>query len=345
MFIPCRVRSSRAPIQHASGAFPLALALWCTAVACTPSSGGPGSPGGSAGAGGAAAGSGGGRPSGSGGSGGGAPVAGSGGGSAGAGGSGGGAGAAGGAGAGGSGGGGGSKAPDAGGRADRGGTAEAGAPPAAAGDTCAGVTARFCDDWEKQEADKAPASADFTVAANGGTVTVDTTQRFSGTKSLRFRIQNQGNARVMLSFTKQFPIDDEYGRLMIYMPRKPVTQAHWDILQSDNTRNEHWELGGMYGNFELVVDPPDNGIDSKTPFPSGTDWHCIQWNFKNPGDTFIAKLDGQDVDPSPVRGRWKSATFKNLTVGYQIFGSGAVEFWIDDLAFGDKEIPCPVRPN
>ena len=311
---------------------------------------GGGAPAGAAGGGGSAAGAGGSSSAGSGGgAGGAAPVAGSGGSAAGgSGGSGGAAGGSGGAGGsssggaggagGGAGGAGGAKTPDAGAPADA-----PGASPPPGGDTCAGITAKFCDDWEKQTPGMAPSSPDFAVRARGGTVTVDTSQHFSGARSLRFNIQNQADAQVMLEFTKQFPIDDEYGRLMMYMPRKPTTNSHWDILQSDNIRNEHWELGGQFGNFELVVDPPDNGIDSKTPFPQGMEWHCIQWNFKNPGDTFIAKLDGQDVDPSPVRGRWKSATFKNLTVGFQIFGSSAAEFWIDDLAFGDKEIPCPPK--
>jgi hypothetical protein len=31
-------------------------------------------------------------------------------------------------------------------------------------------------------------------------------------------------------------------------------------------------------------------------------------------------------------------------VGYEVFGSAPIEFWIDDLAFGDQAIPCPAAP-
>jgi hypothetical protein len=171
---------------------------------------------------------------------------------------------------------------------------------------------------------------------------VDGAQHFSGTKSLHFK--SSGGGRVMLKFTKQFPITgQQHGRLMVYMPTKPTTNSHWDMVQSHSSAPNHWELGGMYGNFELVVDPPDNGIDSKTPFPSGTAWHCIQWSFQNPAGVYIAKLDGQMVNPSPVMNRWKSGNWTDLTVGWEIFGSGTADFWIDDLAFGEQEIPCPAK--
>jgi hypothetical protein len=211
------------------------------------------------------------------------------------------------------------------------------APPASGSGTCMGVTAKFCDDWETQEVGKPP-TGEFTISGTG--VTVDSAQKFSGTKSLHYKTPG---AKVMLTFTKQLPIADLHGRLMVHMPKKPTTQAHWDMIQS-RSGNYHWELGGMYGNFELVVDPPDNGIDSPTPFPSGEGWHCIQWNFKSGTNVFSAKLDGELVKPSPVMNRWRTAgPFTNVTIGWEIFGSGAAEFWIDDLAFGEQEIPCPAK--
>ena len=228
-----------------------------------------------------------------------------------------------------------------GGRGGAGGAAADAPGPAPVGQTCTGATTKFCDDWEKQEVGKPPVG-EFTISASGaGTVVVDTAQKFSGEKSLHFR--SSGGGKVMLLFTKQFPFNDQHGRLMIYMPKKPAGNSHWDIVQSHSSANNHWELGGMYGNFELVVDPPDDGIDSPTPFPEGTEWHCIQWNFKNPGDTFVAKLDGQLVKPSPVVGRWRSGMWRDLTVGWQIFGSSTADFWIDDLAFGEQEIACPTK--
>jgi hypothetical protein len=207
-------------------------------------------------------------------------------------------------------------------------------PPAGAG--CEGVTAKFCDDWEKGEAGKAP-TGDFTIEGAG--ITVDTAQHFSGTKSIHVK----SSGKTMLNFKKQFPLADLHGRMMMYMPKKPTTGAHWDIVQSVSG-NYHWELGGQNRVFELVVDPPDDGIDSPTSFPEGDKWYCLQWNFKSGANVYSAKLDGQFVKPSPVMNRWKTAgAFSNLTVGWEIFGNAAVDYWIDDLAFGDQEIPCPTK--
>lgn len=213
-------------------------------------------------------------------------------------------------------------------------------PTVSASNTCQGVTAKFCDDWETQTAGAPPKGA-FTVDAKGnGSVMVDTAQKFSGTKSLH--IHSTGGATAMVSFTQQFPLKAEFGRLMVYMPVKLTTGDHWDILQSDSGVGDHWEAGGTSGNFELTVDPPDNGIDSKTAFPSGTAWHCLQWNFQDAN--YIVKVDGAFVNPTPVVNRWNNGTaWKNLIVGFQIFGGNppTADYWIDDLAFGEQEIPCP----
>ncbi|HXI54778.1 MAG TPA: hypothetical protein VNO55_01880 [Polyangia bacterium] len=213
---------------------------------------------------------------------------------------------------------------------------------ASAGKGCQGVTAKFCDDWESQTAGAAPKGA-FTVNAKGtGSVLVDTAQKFSGTKSLH--IHSTGGATAMVSFTQQFPFNAEFGRFMIYNPVVIKTGNHWDVLQSDSGVGDHWEAGGTNGNFELTVDPPDNGLDSATPFPSGTAWHCVQWNFQDA--SYIVKVDGAFVKPTPVVNRWKNGTaWKNLIVGYQVFGGSppTADYWIDDLAFGEQEIPCPTQ--
>jgi len=215
-------------------------------------------------------------------------------------------------------------------------------PAVNASNTCQGVTAKFCDDWETQTAGAPPKGA-FTVDAKGtGSVVVDTAQKFSGTKSLH--IHSTGGATAMVSFSQQFPINAEFGRFMVYMPVKITTGNHWDILQSDSGVGDHWEAGGTSGNFELTVDPPDNGLDSATAFPSGAAWHCLQWNFQ--GANYIVKVDGAFVKPTPVVNRWKNGTaWKNLIVGFQIFGGNppTADYWIDDLAFGEQEIPCPTQ--
>ncbi len=232
-----------------------------------------------------------------------------------------------------------------GGAGGSGGTAKDGGAdaPISGSPGCVGVTAKFCDDFEKQTG-TVPVG-DFTVSGSG--ITVDGTKPFGGTKSLHFK----PGTKAQLTFTKQFPFNDEHGRMMLFMAKTPTTSSHWDIIQSDNGGGTQWEIGGQFGNFELVCDPPDHGLDSKTRFPEAK-WVCLQWEFKYAGSgadtSFLAKVDGVPVDQGQFTGanskgeKWTAGAWRDLMIGWEIFGSAvAVEFWIDDLAFGEQAIPCP----
>jgi hypothetical protein len=217
---------------------------------------------------------------------------------------------------------------------------------------CAGVqNAKFCEDWDKQAMGKP--SGDFSVSDG---VVVDTTKAFSGAQSLHFlKMPKPASGTPNIRFTKQFPLasNDMHGRVMLYMAQVPQTTSHWNFITSSNSGNTEWSIGGQYGKFELVCDPPDNGLDSKTAFPGGR-WACMQWEFKYPGNantTFVTKVDGVSVDQGEFTGAnskgetWKAGTWNNLKLGWEIFGSSDidVEFWIDDLAFGEQVIPCPAK--
>ena len=44
----------------------------------------------------------------------------------------------------------------------------------------------------------------------------------------------------------------------------------------------------------------------------------------------------------PKGNDWKAGPWKNLQIGWEVFGgTAAPEFWVDDVAFGGKPIPCP----
>jgi hypothetical protein len=200
---------------------------------------------------------------------------------------------------------------------------------------CTGVTSKICDDFEG-------AKGDYTAGAG---ITVDTTKPHSGTKSLHFNKPGNGS---YLRYSKQFPMNSMHGRLMFFMAKTPTTTSHWNWLVSKNSKTE-WSIGGQYGKFELVCDPPDNGLDSNTAFPEGK-WVCLQWQFSyDPAGgktTFVTKIDGTTVDKGMVMGPkgndWQAGPFEELKIGWEIFGSGAApEFWVDDLAFGDQPIACP----
>ncbi|HEY2901282.1 MAG TPA: hypothetical protein VGL59_11945 [Polyangia bacterium] len=227
-----------------------------------------------------------------------------------------------------------------------------------------GVTTKFCEDFETQMAGQPPTGAFTFSGANGptvpaGSILVDTTKPFDGTKSLHFNIPKPGPTAQLL-FTKQFPMTDFNGRAMVYMSRVPTNGNHWDMLYSYFSAtggDTQWEVGGQAGVFELVCDPPDHGLDSKTKFPTGK-WFCLQWRFKDAGagmdNTYTVKVDGVAVDKGDFTGanssgeKWPAGPWKNMSFGWTIYNEATsnvdIEFWVDDLAFGEQEIPCPNLP-
>jgi hypothetical protein len=234
-------------------------------------------------------------------------------------------------------------------------TPEAGAPEAPPADGlvpggagCAGVTSKFCDDFEQQAAGAAPTGM-FTVGGKAGALVVDTTKAFSGTKAVHI-VSARPAPGAMLQFSKQFPTNDLHGRAMFFVTRLP-SGSHWDLVYSYSQNNVQWELGGMYGKFMFTVDPPDHGITS-IAFPTGK-WFCVQWEFKYGGagadNTFVAKMDGKVLDKGQFTGadptgqKWNGGPWRNVNVGWTTYGSSDVdvEMWVDDIAFGDAEIACP----
>jgi len=206
----------------------------------------------------------------------------------------------------------------------------------------------FCDDFEAQTDGQAP-TGDFNV---NGSIIVDSAMAYSGTKSIHLTSAQPG-ATTMLEFTQQFPFNDLHGRAMMYLTEIPSNDSHWDVVYSYSENNYQWEVGGMFGNFMLVCDPPDNGLGSDTPFPAG-EWFCLQWEFKYGGDGmpngFAAKVNGIAVDKGEFTGanangeEWTAGPWQNLNVGWTPYqGSNLdIDMWIDDLAFGDQPIACPI---
>lgn len=222
------------------------------------------------------------------------------------------------------------------------------------GDSCAGLTgSKFCSNWDTQAAGKP--LGDFSVS---GDVSVDTSKAYSGTQSLHYaKIPKSAKGTPSINFTKQFPLasNDIHGRLMYFITTAPKNQSHFDFITSRNSGNTEWSIGGQGSVFELVVDPPDDGINSKTKWPEGK-WVCLQWEYDSPSDATMTaldiKLDGVPVDKGVFTGKspngaiWKAGTWQNLKFGFEMFGSSDVdiEFWIDDLAWGEQPIACPAAP-
>jgi hypothetical protein len=240
------------------------------------------------------------------------------------------------------------------------------------GEGCTGVTAAFCDDFEKQAEGKAPAG-EFTVDTGGSaTMTVETSKPYSGTKSVHIHVPKgaggSNDPTAQMHFTKQFPIpaNDVHGRAMVFLTKNPNgtgnPNIHWDLLWT-SAGNKQYVLGSMYndsakaGAFMPVYQPPDDSIDTSTPWPEGS-WDCIQWQFRyggTGGDLLEIKSNGKVVDlgdktasGDPINGgnipSWPAGAWEDLVFGYVHYSRGTpidVDIWFDDLAFGGQEIACP----
>jgi hypothetical protein len=219
------------------------------------------------------------------------------------------------------------------------------APLASAG--CTGSKALFCEDFDKQTAGQKPTGT-FTVT---GSVVVDATKAFSGKQSAYIHLNNPGGdttAQMRFTGAPLFPAlaADIHGRAMVYMNAVPgccstSNGIHWDLTTAKAGGTEY-TLGSMYGNFMPVYQPGDDSVDTKTKWPEKK-WVCIQWEFKGTANYLDVKVDGVRAMPGIPVTKWKPAMWTYLDFGWINFqpSSIPVDMWIDDLAFGAQEIPCP----
>ena len=242
--------------------------------------------------------------------------------------------------------GGGTGTPDAGG----------GDTPATGGNGCEGT--KFCEDWEKQTAGQAP-TGPFTIQKGGyATITVDTSKKYSGKQSLHFHMTNSPNDALMhLNFSGAplFPFagEDIHGRVMLFLSRNP--SRHWDLTTAfaagtvdDESQGEQFSLSGSSPDNHVmsVHQPGDKSVDSSDLWPLNK-WICVQWEFAAGATSRIQiKFDGKFIDKgmNASMAAWKPPGFKSMFFGWKNFEGGIngdMDFWADDLAYGEKEIPCP----
>ena len=188
-----------------------------------------------------------------------------------------------------------------------------------------------------------------------GSLVVDSTKAFSGGQSAYIHLNNPpGDSAAQLTFkgAPLFPTlaGDIFARAMVYMTAVPgccstSNGLHWD-LSTAKAGGTEYTLGSMYGNFMPVYQPGDDSVDTKTKWPEKR-WVCIQWEFKGTANFLDVKVDGQRAAPGILVTKWKAAMWTSVNVGWINFQQSTipVDMWIDDLAFGGQEIPCPANPS
>ncbi len=220
------------------------------------------------------------------------------------------------------------------------------APAAPAG--CAG---KFCDDFESFAAG-GPPGAGWRTALTRGALAVDETRAFSGARAVRFTHQG-APARMFIELRQPvLPIAGNvvHGRLMYYLTKSPSgTDSHFEIVRGGGALQgggrAQLNTGGENGKVVINYEPGDCTKYSAVPFPEKR-WTCYQWRFdgaKNDIHEWVDGISADDIPVAPAGQCWRAPmAVDTLHIGWESYHSAQpVELWIDDVAVGDKPIPCP----
>ncbi len=226
--------------------------------------------------------------------------------------------------------------------------------------------ARLCDNFESYPVGMPPGAPWILSPLSGGaTLVVDGTKAFSGTKAILVKTPGGvAGARMRVGApVLPLPDNDMYGRMMVWLTDSPVGAVHWNNIIASGAlpggTSSIYAYGAMYRNFMANYQPNDCAATSKTPFPTGH-WSCLQWQFdgsKDPATGMLRNtsrlwMDGVSVGDQTVvkfaaacvgaRTEWIAPIFTTLSVGWTNYQTSIpISMWIDDVAIGDKMIPCP----
>jgi len=192
---------------------------------------------------------------------------------------------------------------------------------------------------------------------NGGTVSVEETQVFSGKRALHLRAP-VGNAPAgTITTTQPFPIpsNDMFGRMMVYF--SGTQSIHWDMIEASDDKI-FYRYGGQGTTWLANYLPGDCYRHSKSAPPVGR-WMCVEWQFDGSAEGGATKdemrlwIDGQAISDVAVSQqaegcgtrRWVAPVFEKLSLGVKHNGptSTTVDMFIDDIAVDNQPIGCPAR--
>ena len=231
--------------------------------------------------------------------------------------------------------------------------------------------ALFCDDFEGAALGQAPGNP-WRASTVAGTVAVDATRAFSGSRSVLATAANGPDfRRAFIALGGTSPIfpgaaTEMYGRVMLWLEAAP-TEVHWTIIQAQGpaaagTHDAEYRYGGQHGTGRLMANyETNNGVatdcwdHSTTVLPTGA-WACAEWHFAVATNEMQFWLDGTEVQDihvidrgegcggNALNGQWLAPpAFNNLLLGWEHYQpwQGDIRIWMDAVAVSTERVRCP----
>jgi len=231
--------------------------------------------------------------------------------------------------------------------------------------------ALFCDDFEGAALGQAPGTP-WRASTVAGTVAVDATRAFSGSRSVLATAANGPDfRRAFIALGGTSPIfpgaaTEMYGRVMLWLEAAP-TEVHWTIIQAQGpaaagTHDAEYRYGGQHGTGRLMANyETNNGVatdcwdHSTTVLPTGA-WACAEWHFAVATNEMQFWLDGTEVQDihvidrgegcggNALNGQWLAPpAFNNLLLGWEHYQpwQGDIRIWMDAVAVSTERVRCP----
>lgn len=257
---------------------------------------------------------------------------------------------------------------NAGGSANTGGS-NAGGAPNTGGNSNAGGSALMasvckapaCDDFESYNKGNRPAGPWTSFDVTSGSLAVDDTRAFSGTKSVKVTLNPSSNLKARMNRNGP-PGDEAYLRMMIYLNSKITGKGvfHWNFMMVEGGGT--YVVSGGGGSGDTFQHFAGGGRDCFThgdmPVPVGK-WTCVEFHLNGKTDLAETYYNGvldeftQIVGGDPVPGsggclsppadNWNIPPPNTLHFGFTMFHEldASATMWMDDAVVSDKRIGCP----
>jgi hypothetical protein len=227
--------------------------------------------------------------------------------------------------------------------------------------------ATLSDDFEGYAPGGPPGAGWQVQTGGGGTLVVDDTQAFSGTRSVHIKVPRAvAKARIRQGRpVLPLPGNNLHGRMMVRLT-PGWSGDHTDLVSArgmiaDGAAAELYVSARPY--LFVAYHPHHCTKKGKTNLPLGR-WVCLQWQFdgsrKRDGtakNEVRVWIDGALVNDAVLLGAggtcregvnppWVVPVFDSFSVGWQNWNNAMpvpVEMWIDDVAIDSKAIACPAN--